>query len=167
MLRLLTLLLICLSFGSYAQQPQTVDFKKVGAPFPPIRLELTSSGAIVNNSLIKPKKPLMLMIFSPECDHCVHMIDSIKAISSSFKQTQFLLVAENRNKHLMADFVKKAGIGSLPLFANTGVDKGNLIYYTYTQKILPQVNFYDANLKLIKTFDGNTYSLDSLKPYIK
>lgn len=160
---LLSVFLFVCSFLGFAQsQP---DFKKIGAPLPPFVIAKTAGGTF-SNAQLKAGKPVMLMIFSPQCDHCEHMIDSIKHISYQFKETQLVLVAEDRNKDYMVDFVKKTGILSAPLFKNIGTDKGNLIYYTYTNKILPQVNIYDEKHRLVKTLDGN-FPMDSLKMYIK
>lgn len=149
-----------------AQAQQSADYRKKGSPIPPFRLELTHNGASFTNANLKPGKPLMLMIFSPECDHCEHMVDSIKANASLFKNTELILVAEARNKEHMKKFIEKTGIKRLPLFQNIGVDQSNLIYHIYTQKILPQINFYDKRQKLVKRFDGN-YPLDSVKMFIK
>lgn len=155
----------CLSFiVSFAQQEP--DFKKKGAPIPPFKLELTKNGTAFTNANLKPNKPVMLVIFSPECDHCEHTVDSLKANAGLFKNTQLLLVAEARNKEHMKKFIEKTGIGDLPVFQTIGVDRSNLIYYAYTQKILPQINFYDKNFKLVKRFDGQ-YPLDSVKMFIR
>ena len=162
--RILLFLSIFLVVAAVAQKE--VDYKKKGAPLPPFKLELTKKDEVVTNAHLKAGKPVMMMIFSPECDHCEHMIDSLKGISDMFKTTQLVLVAEARNKEHMKKFTAKTGISGLPLFQNIGVDKSNLIYYVYTQKILPQINFYDSKFKLVKTFDGN-YPLDSVKMFIK
>lgn len=140
-------------------------FTKKGAPLPPFRLE-KMDGKWLTNANLKVGKPVMVMIFSPECDHCEHMIDSMKAIADQFKTTQLLLVAEDRNRKYMDGFIKKTNIGSIPLFQNIGTNKGELIFSIYTYKILPQVNFYNTKHQLVKTFDGN-YPFDSLKLFIK
>ena len=139
-------------------------FTKKGAPIPPFKLYKVD-GKIISNADLKPNKPVMVMIFSPECDHCEHMVDSMKQIADKFKNTQLLLVAEDRNKQLMGGFINKTGIGSHPLFQKIGTNKGELIFSIYTYKILPQINFYNSKHLLEKTFDGN-YSFDSVKMFI-
>jgi thiol-disulfide isomerase/thioredoxin len=141
------------------------DYKKVGAPIPPFVLEKTLGGTFTNTDL-KKGKPVMMMIFSPECDHCMHLVDSLKQVQSKFKNTQLVLVAEDRNKAYMKGFINKTGIASNPLFKNIGTERGNLIYYIYRMVLLPQINFYDNNYKLVKTFTGNSPA-DSIKMFIK
>ena len=145
--------------------PKQPDYRKIGAPLPPFVLEKTAGGTFTNTNL-KPGKPVMMMIFSPQCEHCAYTIDSMKNIASQFKNTQLILVAEDRNKAYMKDFIKKANIGTHPLFKNTGTEKGNLIYYIYNYQVLPQVNFYNSNYKLEKSFTG-TAPFDSLKMFIR
>ena len=145
--------------------PNQPDYRKIGAPMPPFVLQKTAGGTITNTNL-KPGKRTMLMIFSPQCEHCAYTIDSLKRNAAMFKNTQFVLVAEDRNKQYMKDFIRKADIGSHPLFKNTGTEKGNLIYYIYNYQVLPQVNFYNSNNKLEKSFTG-TAPFDSLKMFIR
>ena len=145
--------------------PNQPDYRKIGAPMPPFVLQKTAGGTFTNTNL-KPGKRTMLMIFSPQCEHCAYTIDSLKRNAAMFKNTQFVLVAEDRNKQYMKDFIRKADIGSHPLFKNTGTEKGNLIYYIYNYQVLPQVNFYNRNNKLEKSFTG-TAPFDSLKMFIR
>ena len=145
--------------------PNQPDYRKIGAPLPPFVLQKTAGGAFTNTNL-KPGKPVMMMIFSPQCEHCAYTIDSIKNNAALFKNTQLVLVAEDRNKQYMKDFIGKVNIGTHPLFKNVGTEKGNLIYYIYNYQILPQVNFYNSKNKLEKSFTG-TAPFDSLKMYIK
>ena len=145
--------------------PNQPDYRKIGAPMPPFVLQKTAGGTFTNTNL-KPGKRTMLMIFSPQCEHCAYTIDSLKRNAAMFKNTQFVLVAEDRNKQYMKDFIRKADIGSHPLFKNTGTEKGNLIYYIYNYQVLPQVNFYNSNNKLEKCFTG-TAPFDSLKMFIR
>ena len=145
--------------------PNQPDYRKIGAPMPPFVLQKTAGGTFTNTNL-KPGTRTMLMIFSPQCEHCAYTIDSLKRNAAMFKNTQFVLVAEDRNKQYMKDFIRKADIGSHPLFKNTGTEKGNLIYYIYNYQVLPQVNFYNSNNKLEKSFTG-TAPFDSLKMFIR
>jgi hypothetical protein len=154
--------LIACSLSSVAQR---IDHKRKGAPMPPFLLAKPGGGT-VSNAQLRPGSPVMIMIFSPQCDHCETIIDSLKNLAPRFSTTQLVLVAEDRNKDLMKDFVQKTGIGKHPLFQRIGTDKGNLIFNIYTNKLLPQVNIYDKSHRLVQTLDGN-FPLDSLKMFIQ
>ena len=146
-------------------QPKDANFKKVGAPIPLFVIEKTN-GTLFDASVIKPNKPVMIMIASPGCDHCDKMIDSIKAISPMLKNMQIVLVTEMRNKPNLKGFLKDRGLTNNPQFANAGYDKSNLIYFIYNSQLLPQINIYNSKQKLVKTFGGN-FPMDSLKMYMK
>lgn len=172
LLALFTCTLLSLNILAQEGKPQfpaptkeQLMYRKKGAPIPPFVLEKTMGGTFTNTKL-KPGKPVMLMIFHPLCDHCNYVIDSLKKYESSFKNTQLLLVAEDRNKDYMKDFIEKTGIRDNVLFKNIGTEKGNLIWYLYTYEILPQVNFYDKNYKLVHSFTGKA-PFDSLKMFIQ
>lgn len=159
----LAAVLILLPFLAGAQSK--TDYKKAGAPIPAFSIVKPDGKTLTNRSL-KPRKPVMLMIFSPTCDHCAHMIDTLKGLTANMQQTQLVLVTEARNKDQIRDFITKEELDKLPVFRNIGWDGGNLIYDIYTYQLLPQVNVYNESHKLIRSFTG-AFSLDSLKQYIQ
>ena len=159
---------LLIAFTSFAQNlpnKQKMNYQELGAPIPPFVLEKTMGGVLTNTQL-KKDKSVMLMIFNPQCDHCELMVDSLKRIAANFKNTQIIMVAEHSNKDFMKDFISKTGIATLPLFQNIGTERGKFIPYVYTNHILPQINFYNSDYKLIKTFTGNS-TLDSIKMFIQ
>jgi thiol-disulfide isomerase/thioredoxin len=164
MKQILLLAALLITTNSFAQQT-AVNYQKKGAPMPNFYVDRTDGGYLIP-SLLKKGKPVMIMIFSPQCEHCAYVIDSIKLSREDFKTTQLIIVAEERNKEFMEGFIEKAQIKGDALFKNIGTNKGELIAAIYTNKILPQLVFYDANHKLVKIFDGN-YKFSEVKPYIK
>lgn len=163
MKKLTALLLICVSTLALAQSK--INYKKRGAAIPPFTLE-AANGQILTNAVLRPGRPVLLMIFSPDCEHCSHKLDTLSALGGGFKSTQVLLVTELRNKANFAPFMKKKGLNKLPQFKNAGLDRGDLIANVYTYQLLPQYNFYNAQGKLVKTFSGNA-PVDSLQMFIK
>ena len=106
------------------------------------------------------------MIFSPECDHCDQVLDSLKTMTQALAHTQAILVTEARHKEAFITFRKSKGLNTSNLFTYWGWDTGNLIYYIYTYRMLPQINIYNSRHTLLKTFAGN-FPLDSLRMYLK
>lgn len=145
-------------------QPK-VNYKAIGAPIPPFKLQ-NEKGKILTNAHLKPGKPVLLMIFSPQCEHCEQMLDSLKNMAPAFANMQPILVTEARNKELFTDFRKGKGADIGKLFPFSGWDAGNLIYYIYTFQLLPQVNIYNSKHRLVHSFAGN-FPLDSLKMFLK
>ena len=159
------LLLLALTVSISAVAQQKTDYQKKGAPMPNFYVSRMDGGYIIP-SLLKKNKPVMIMIFSPQCEHCAYIIDSIKAVRNDIKNTQLVFVAEERNKEYMNGFMETTKIKDDALFKNIGTNKGELIYAIYTNKILPQITFYDASHKLVKIFDGN-YHFADVKNYFK
>lgn len=159
---LLSFLFLLATATGFSQQ--SVDYKKKGAPIPNFKLFGVPKGTITQ-AVIKKNKPVMIMIFSPECEHCALMVDSLKMIHNLFKTTQIVMVAEERHKPLMEDFIKEKGLKNDPLFKNIGTGD-NLIIALYTNDILPQLIFYNTAHKLVKIFDGH-YKMEDVKKYVK
>ena len=143
---------------------QKTDYRAVGAQVPPFVLQKVD-GSFITNAQLKPGKPTVLMIFSPQCDHCEHMLDSMKSLASRLEKTQFVLVTEARNKDLLKDFLHKTGMDTARIFKNVGWDHSNLIYYIYTYHMLPQINIYNAKQQLVTTLAGN-FPIDSLRMFL-
>lgn len=142
-----------------------IDYKKPGAPIPPFAVQSLSGNTIINSSLVKGR-PVIIMLFSPQCDHCQHALDSLRGMTALFRKTQLLPAVEARNKPLLKDFMIKNGFDKVPLFRNAGSDNGSLVYNIYSYGLLPQFNIYNEQHKLVKTFTGN-FPMDSLRMFIK
>lgn len=164
MKKMLGILLLSLPTVLLSAQPK-VNYKKAGAAIPPFVLE-QPNGQPLTNTALKAGKPLLLMIFSPDCEHCAMKLDTLKGLTGIFKTTQMLLVTELRNKPNLNSFLKKKGFDKVPLFRKAGLDRGDLISNIYTYQLLPQYNFYNAKGRLVKTFTGNA-PVDSLRMYIR
>lgn len=159
---------IFISFNGIAQQSGTarrMSYTSAGAPIPNFVIAKTDGGTLTTDQLIKGR-PVMIMIFSPECDHCELFLDSLKTIRSNFKTTQVVLVAEERHKDQMPAFVAHTKTKDDPIFGTIGTNRGELIAAIYTNKILPQIVFYDNYHKLIKIFDGQ-YLFKDVAKYIR
>lgn len=162
-MKLLAVLLMLIPFAAIGQSK--TDYKKPGAAIPAFTIE-KADGKVFTNTVLSKGKPAIIMIFSPECDHCVKMLDTMKSFAADMKKTEMVLVTEARNKASLKEFVEKHELGAIPAFQQIGWDKGNLIYYIYTFQLLPQVNVYNDKHQLMRTFSG-TFSLDSLKQYME
>src|SRR5215217_8692975 len=109
---LLATIILCFPFFAVAQ-PKIADFKKKGAAIPPFMLERVN-GTTFDNSVLKAGKPVMVLIVSPECDHCEYMIDSMKRLLPLFKNTQIILATELRNKPNLKAFLNKVELTADP-----------------------------------------------------
>lgn len=154
---LLFVLLFGLALPVTAQQRlaprQRVNYRAVGAPVPPFTIEKWD-GTAYTNAALKPNKAVMIVIFSPDCDHCEHAIDSLKGMKDKLANMQLVFVCEAIHKSNVKPFVQKVGMAADKQFANAGIDKGGLIPNIYTNKMLPQIMLYNTKHRLAKIFDG-------------
>ena len=68
-------------------------------------------------------------------------------------------------KQYLPDFINRQHLYEYPAF-QIGIDSSDFINKIYLFQMLPQINIYDHDRKLIKTYNGEV-PIDSLKQYIE
>lgn len=163
---LLLLLTFCLlGFATYAQMPGQPDYKKTGAAMPNFTIK-KMDGSTFTKAQLKPGIPTIIYTFSPTCDHCEKVMDTFRSRAAEFKNTQFVFVAEARQQPYLKDFISRKKLNQDQMFRNLGMDAGNLIYFLYEYKALPQVNVYNSKGRLAHVFT-TTVPVDSVKLFLK
>lgn len=90
-------LFFCLVVGvsAFAQSGTSgVKFPKyvIEGTIPEFSVVTAPDSAIFTNKNLKKDKPLLIMIFSPDCDHCQHETQVIEKNMEHFKDAQILMV---------------------------------------------------------------------------
>ena len=147
-----------------AQKPFT-DYRKAGVPVPPFVLH-KPAGGVITNKVLRPGKPFIFLIFSPQCEHCALALDSLRRVPELEPETDLVLVVEARNRSFLKDFMSKHGFDTVAKYRRIGFDSGQLISRIYNFGRLPQFSIYDARHKFVRSFSG-IFPLDSLKPYLR
>ena len=106
-----------------------------------------------------------VIMFNPTCGHCISVTRMIGENSAVFKNNHMLFLASSPMLPYFPDFLEETNMYKHPEMI-VAVDSAYFIEKAYSYIVLPQINIYDANRKLIKTFTGET-SLDSLRVYAK
>ncbi len=156
--------LLVSTFAGFAQKPFT-DHRKAGAPVPQFVLHKPGGGTI-SNAVLKPGKPFMFLIFSPQCDHCALALDSLRSVPELQPQTDLVLVVEARNRPFLKDFMAKHHFDTVAKYKRIGFDSGRLISQIYNFGMLPQFSIYNKQHRFVKSFSG-IFPLDSLKPFLR
>lgn len=119
---------------------------------PPFKLLQADSLSIFTKADLKKNKPVLVMLFSPECDHCLHETEEMIRHIDEFKKIQIVMTT-TWPLHRMNDFISKFG---LQRFGNitVGQDSGNMLPTYYNIRNLPFLAFYDKKGKLIDVFEG-------------
>lgn len=150
-MKYLVMLMLSIAMFCSASAQETPLYLKQRTP-PPSVLLLTDSITKWNlKAKLQKDKPLLLIFFSPDCDHCQHETEQIIKNIQKFKGIQIVMATTQPFKD-MKTFANKYKL------ANYGITVGRDIAYVmppyYEMKNLPYLAFYDKNKKLISTFEG-------------
>jgi hypothetical protein len=148
-----SVLLSAFSFYSYAQteMPKEAPYKRFPS-VPPMKLLLTDSSTYFTKEDIAKKKAVMIMLFSPDCDHCQHKTEEIIQHIDAFEKVQ-IIMSTNLTFDKMVEFYKKY---DLKRFDNivVGRDINFMLPVFYNIRNLPFLAFYNKKKELISVFEG-------------
>jgi len=178
------------------QNDAKIDYKLTGAPMPPIKLLLykdtttkkdtTASAGETKHHPRKKKHQeytkmpgdkyltdkdldnnanLFVMMFNPTCSHCQDETVIIRNNIALFKKTQLVLMANPVMGQYLPDFVNMLHVLDYPEM-HVGIDSCGFIDKVFMYSMLPQINIYGRDRKLLKIYNGET-PMDSLKKYIE
>lgn len=139
------------------------NYRELGSSLPDFTVK-TMQKALITNNDVKNDANFFLMLFNPTCDHCERQTDSLVANFSLFKKSKLMLVATPPMIGYMHDFINNHRLKEFPAIM-IGMDSA-LSAQTFIYMSLPQINVYNKERKLIRTFSGNV-PIDSLKQYIE
>jgi thioredoxin-related protein len=133
---------------------------------PPFKLILPSDNTSLYTKADLPKnKAVMMMIFSPDCEHCQHEIEEIIKNIADFKNIQ-IVMATMLPIEKVREFVTKY---DLKRFSNivVGKDQAYMLPSYYNIHNLPFLAFYNKKQNLISVFEGNLGVPKILKEFQK
>jgi thioredoxin-related protein len=142
---------LALCFSSLAQQDTMTPAYLRHPEVPGLQLLRTDSTRYTNDDLPK-KKQVLLMLFSPDCDHCQHEAEQLAANKKALADTHIIMASTYPLFRLTA-FADKYGLSGM-----TNVVLAKDPYYIlvsfYALRQFPYLALYDKKRKLIKTFEG-------------
>ncbi|MGN6399272.1 MAG: redoxin domain-containing protein [Flavisolibacter sp.] len=148
----LSLVVLCLSVSLFAQIDTTTPPYKKYPTLPPIQILLGDSTTKYTKENIPAGKPVLIMIFSPECSHCQHEAEQLLTHKDELKNIQVIMITFHPLWQ-MNEFVDDYKLKELP---NLVVGKD--IYYLtpsfYAMHNLPFLAMYDKKGDLISVFEG-------------
>ena len=127
--------------------------------FPPVKLLMPDSSSYFTKANLEKNKPVLLMVFHPECEHCQHEAEDITKNIDRFKGIQIIMstmVPLQEMKAFMAKY-------NLAAYKNIIVAQDYSFflppYYQFNN--LPFLAFYNKKKKLVSTF-GGTLPVDKI-----
>jgi thiol-disulfide isomerase/thioredoxin len=139
--------------SSYTQQENVVlpPYKRFPT-VPPLKLLLLDSTSYFTKNDLKKNKPVLIIVFNPDCEHCKHETEEIVKNIDSLKNVQ-IIMATMMPFDLMKSFYENY---DLQRFQNIIVGKD--VQYTlpsfYQMHFMPYLAMYDKKGNLLSTFEG-------------
>ena len=148
-----TLLFLFINIGScvFSQSPPEAPYKQFPT-VPPFNILLTDSLTQYGKEDLPKRKAALIMLFSPECDHCRHQTDSILANMKSFKNIQIVMASV-----LPFDYIRRFYVEyKLDQYPNivVGRDSRFLLPGFFQSHSLPVLGLYDKKKNLIEVVEG-------------
>ena len=150
-LRSVIFLVLCISFFSFNVSAQTI---------PPFKMKL-SNGTVFSASNLAKNKPVIIIYFAPDCEHCQVLMNQLFKKINEFKSAQIVMVTfkpinevKQFEKHYNTAAYKNIKVGiEDPIF-----------YFRYYFKLenTPFTALYDKSRKLVYSWQKETPVSDLL-----
>lgn len=149
---LFTFLLSVATMGLWGQSAPVEPAYQRMPYLPAFDLLLGDSATHFKKADVPKKKPVFVMLFSPDCSHCQKTAEEMVAHKEELKDIH-IIMATMHSLAQMNEFVQKYGLHQL---SNLTVGKDT--YYVlpgfYNIKHLPYMAFYNKKGGLISAFEG-------------
>jgi thiol-disulfide isomerase/thioredoxin len=146
------LLLMALIIGSITFAQTDNPPYKQSKKLPDFEIERVGKGTF-KTAQLKKNTPVIIMFFSPGCDHCIHQFESMKQRINDFKNYQIVMPTYQPIEDLAA-FNKKYQLEKYPNII-TGRDVNYFFPPFYEITNFPYLAFYDKSGKLLGAHAGN------------
>lgn len=140
---------------------QTLPPYKQYRTIPSVRLLNADSTGWELKARLQKNKPVMIMVFSPECDHCKHETEEMIKNMDKYKGIQIIMATPLPLKE-MAAFAAHYQLQKYPNII-VGRDYSYTLPVYYDIKNLPFHAFYNTNKQLITAFEGSMSTQAILK----
>ena len=131
--------------------PEAPYLKNPGIP--PFKLLEVTAFTLSTKDDIKKNHKVLLIFFSPECEHCKHQMRDILADFSKFKDIE-IVMATFQPFDEMKTFYKYFRIADHPNIM-MGRDEKYMLPPFYRMQSLPFLALYDKKGQFITHFEGN------------
>jgi len=151
------------SASNNQQEDVTLPPYKRFPTVPPLKLLLLDSTSYLTKNDLKKNKPVLIIVFNPDCEHCKHETEEIIKNIDSLKNVQ-IIMATIMSFELMKSFYEKY---DLQRFQNIVVGKD--VQYTlpsfYQMHFMPYLAMYNKKGNLLATFEGSMKIADLIHTF--
>lgn len=135
---------------------------KLNKNLPAFKIE-TPGNNVYKSTQLKKNVPVIIMFFSPGCEHCIHQFEAMLKRMNDLKKYQIVMPTFQPIEELV-EFNKKYKLEKYPNII-TGRDTDYFFPPFYQISNFPYFAFYNRHGKLINTFEGNMTVDNMLKRY--
>lgn len=150
------LLSVLIAFSSAAQTNTGTVGQDTIAPYqktpyiPAFKIQMPD-GSWFNKTDLQPKKPTLILYFSPDCGHCQLETEEILSNIKKFNTLQIVMVT-SRPFEDMANFAEHYKLKRFPAI-KIGADTSRLVTRFYDVKFTPFSALYDKKGMLVKVYE--------------
>jgi len=146
------LLLVLLGSGATAQTDSLPIYRQF-PDVPPFSITRVPDSSVFAKADLQKRKPTMIMLFSPDCEHCQHETKELQANIDSFKNVQIIMISF-LDYELVKKFYDEYNIASYPNIT-MGRDSKFFLGTFYKIKSYPSIFLYNKKGKLLTNFEGS------------
>lgn len=146
-------LVILISTVSMAQDDTTFLYKRFPI-VPSFKLINVADSSIFTKDNLKKKKATIIILFSPDCEHCQAETKELTAKIGLFKKAQIVMASPLDYKYLQ-DFYKEYKIADYDNIT-MGRDPSYFLGTFYKIRSFPSIFVYDKKGNLVNSFVGST-----------
>ena len=155
MKKILFLLFVISGFSTVKAQEAAKDSLPVYQRFPtipPFKIMAAPDSVAFGKDDLRKKKPVVIVYFSPDCDHCKHFTKELEAHYDLFKNAQ-IVMASSLDFDLVKRFYQEYKIAE---FSNIVVGRDGTDFFRnfLAVRSYPTIAVYNKKGDFIKRFDG-------------
>jgi len=144
-------LLLCL-IAAFSQTDSIPLYKKF-PNVPPFSIMKTPDSTKFTKDNLIQNVPVIMIVFSPDCEHCQHETEALIKNIDLFKNTQIIMTSPLDYSYLLK-FYKDYGIAKCPNIT-IGRDGSYMLGTFFSIHDFPSIFVYDKNWDLVKSFSGS------------
>ena len=150
---ILTVLINLFTLGLFAQSDTSLPLYKQFPDLPPLSVYRYPDSLKITKPMLASKVKTMVMVFSPDCDHCQQATEDLLKNMEQFKKVQIVMVTF-ANFGMIKPFYDVYHLNRYPNIL-VGYDPAYMLGTFYNVKNFPAVFLYDKKGKLITGFEGS------------
>lgn len=163
MKKLLFILVAVISINqlSAGNKPDSIPAHLAGVPFPDFKLLLADSSTVFYSDALSKKKNIILIGFSPECEHCRHQTEELLKHIKEFKEAQIVMSTTLPFEKMKA-FYNEMNIAK---YKNIIMGRDVLFYFPkyFRNGYLPGIAVYNKKRTLLNFYDGGVKTEELIK----